>query len=191
MGALFGIFAAAVGLSVAYLFAFEAGRSRARAWRAAADAAGLADLVTSDFLGVQTGLTGRVGLLRVAFERFQRGRSEKGTRIVIDGLGHPSYEFALRKEGVGSALENMTFVLHESDDDSTWSTVADADLDGGTTSKATIVITTGSNDDQVHKRGYSGTARYLRWEITAEVDSVIVPCSAYVILSNYRHAPVP
>jgi HEAT repeat protein len=61
--------------------------------------------VSSDFLGVETGVTGRVGMLRVTLERYQRGRHEKGTRIVIDGLGHPSYEFALRKEGVGSAIE--------------------------------------------------------------------------------------
>jgi HEAT repeat protein len=95
MGPLLGLLAAAVGLSVAYVYAYEAARLRARAWRAAADAVGL----------TETGLTGGVGLLRVALERYRRGRHEKGTRVVIDGLGHPSYEFALRKEGVGSAIE--------------------------------------------------------------------------------------
>jgi hypothetical protein len=102
---LIGLLGAAVAFSVVYLFAYEAGRARVQAWREAANAAGLSDLVAADVLGVATGLTARVGLLRVAFERYQKGRSEKGTRIVIDGLGHPSYEFALRKEGVGSAIE--------------------------------------------------------------------------------------
>ena len=105
MGPLFGLLTAAMVLSVVYLFAHAAARARGEAWRAAANAAGVTDLVSSDFLGVETGVTGRVGMLRVTLERYQRGRNEKGTRIVIDGLGHPSYEFALRKEGMGSALE--------------------------------------------------------------------------------------
>jgi hypothetical protein len=105
MNPLLILLGAGVAFSIIYLFAYEAGRARMKAWREAASAAGLADPVASDVLGVQTGLTARLGLLRVSFERYQRGRSEKGTRIVIDGLGHPSYEFALRKEGVGSAIE--------------------------------------------------------------------------------------
>jgi hypothetical protein len=100
-----GILTAGVVLSVVYLFAHVAAQARGRAWRAAAHAVGLTDLVSSDFLGVETGVTGRAGMLRVTLERYQRGRHEKGTRVVIDGLGHPSYEFALRKEGVGSAIE--------------------------------------------------------------------------------------
>jgi len=105
MGPLMGILTAGVVLSVVYLFAHVAAQARGRAWRAAAHAVGLTDLVSSDFLGVETGVTGRAGMLRVTLERYQRGRHEKGTRVVIDGLGHPSYEFALRKEGMGSAIE--------------------------------------------------------------------------------------
>jgi HEAT repeat protein len=105
MSPLFALLGAAVAFSIIYLLAYEGGRARMRAWREAASDAGLADPVATDVLGVPTGLTARRGLLRVSFERYQRGRNEKGTRIVIDGLGHPSYEFALRKEGVGSAIE--------------------------------------------------------------------------------------
>jgi hypothetical protein len=107
MGPLLGLLGVAVGLSIVYVYAYEAARARARAWRAAADAVGLTEATSSSLLGVETGLTGRVGLLRVALERYRRGRHEKGTRVVIDGLGHPSYEFALRKEGVGSAIEKV------------------------------------------------------------------------------------
>ena len=99
------LFAVAAGLSVVYLFAHITAQARSRAWRSAAHAADLTEVVTSDFLGIETGLTGRSGMLRVSLERYHRGKHEKGTRIVIDGLGHPSYEFALRKEGVGSAIE--------------------------------------------------------------------------------------
>jgi hypothetical protein len=105
MGPLFGFLAAAVGLSIAYLVGHAAAQSRGRAWREAAKRVGLTELVTSDFLGIERGITGRAGMLRVTLERYQRSRDERGTRIVIDGLGHPSYEFALRKEGVGSAIE--------------------------------------------------------------------------------------
>jgi HEAT repeat protein len=100
-----GILTAGMVLSVVYLFLHVAAQARGRAWRSAAHAAGLTDLVSSDFLGVETGVTGRSGLLRVTLERYQRGKHEVGTRIVVDGLGHPSYEFALRKEGMGSAIE--------------------------------------------------------------------------------------
>jgi HEAT repeat protein len=105
MGLLGGLMAAGIVLSVVYLFAHAAARTRGEAWRRAAQAAGVTDLVSTDLLGIETGVTGKVGMLRVTLERYQRGRHERGTRIVIDGLGHPSYEFALRKEGVGSAIE--------------------------------------------------------------------------------------
>jgi HEAT repeat protein len=105
MGALSGLFVGAIVLSVVYLFAHAAARTRGEAWRRAAREAGVTDLVSTDLLGIETGVTGKVGMLRVTLERYQRGRHEKGTRIVIDGLGHPSYEFALRKEGLGSAIE--------------------------------------------------------------------------------------
>ena len=105
MSPLITFLAVGVVASVVYLFTHAAAQARSRAWRSAAHAAALTDVTTSDFLGIETGLTGRSGMLRVSLERYQRGKHEKGTRIVIDGLGHPSYEFALRKEGVGSAIE--------------------------------------------------------------------------------------
>jgi HEAT repeat protein len=107
MGPLLGLMVAAVGLSIAYLFAHAASRTRGEAWRRAARAAGVSDLVSTDLLGIETGVTGRAGMLRVTLERYKHGRHERGTRVVIDGLGHPSYEFALRKEGLGSAIEKV------------------------------------------------------------------------------------
>jgi len=105
MSPLLALLATGVVFSVIYLVTHASAQARGRAWLAAAQAAGLTELRFSDFLGIATGLSGRSGLLRVSLERYHRGKHEKGTRIVIDGLGHPSYEFALRKESVGSALE--------------------------------------------------------------------------------------
>ncbi len=59
MGPLMGILTAGVVLSVVYLFAHVAAQARGRAWRAAAHAVGLTDLVSSDFLGIETGSSSR------------------------------------------------------------------------------------------------------------------------------------
>jgi hypothetical protein len=54
-----------------------------------------------------------------------------------------------------------TLVLEESDDDSTWAAIADADLDGS----EEAYITT--NDDQVDVVYYRGTSRYVRATVIA------------------------
>ncbi len=50
-----------------------------------------------------------------------------------------------------------------------------------------LVITT-SNDVATHERGYIGIKRYVR-VISSAVSSGNLPCSAFVILGNPRHAP--
>jgi len=67
--------------------------------------AGLTDLESSSSFGIRKGLTGRIGALRVSMGRYRTSRpGDMGTRIVIDGLGHPSGEFAVHAEGLGSAV---------------------------------------------------------------------------------------
>lgn len=96
------LIAYAVMAAVGCLFAYRTARARAKAWRKAAQAAGLTDLVSSSF---RRRLTGRFGSLHVRLERYKRNRDhETGDRVVIDGLGHGSGEFALRREGMGSAV---------------------------------------------------------------------------------------
>lgn len=50
-----------------------------------------------------------------------------------------------------------TFSVLESDDDSTYSAVADADLDG-----TEPVVDGATDDDQVYLLGYKGTKRYVK-----------------------------
>jgi len=91
-------------LGIPYLLAYTVAHWRDRRWRSWAEAAGVTDLVSSSLLWIRTRLTGRIGPLRVSFERY-RAADEYGTRVVVDGLGHSSGEFDLRAENVGSAIK--------------------------------------------------------------------------------------
>jgi HEAT repeat protein len=91
--------------AIAYLVAYRSARARDERWRTAAWAAGVTHLVSTSSFGIRRGLTGRLGPLRVSFETYRTSRpGDLGTRILIDGLGHPRGGFALGQEGLGSAL---------------------------------------------------------------------------------------
>lgn len=95
--------------------------------------------------------------------------------------------------GVQAVLEvgtqagtSVTFVLHESDDDSTWNAVASGDIYGDTTTNSFVITT--ANDATVYRIGYKGVKRYLRWEITAATAGNL-PATAYILCGYPRHAP--
>ncbi len=106
MQGLFGLLVVAMAASVAYLIAFERGRSRLRAWRETAAAVGLADTSESSSFGIPTGVVGKSGPLVVTLESYQHGKSERGTRVQIGGLGHRGL-VDVRAEGVGSQLAKV------------------------------------------------------------------------------------
>ena len=90
---------------VIYLVVWGVSRERSRGRRDAARACGLTNVEVSTFMGIETKLTGRAGPLGVRMDSYSRGKSDHGTRIVIDGLRHGSYALAIRGEGVTSAIE--------------------------------------------------------------------------------------
>lgn len=104
------------------------------------------------------------------------------TGSTVDTLGYGRCEAVLAC-GTQAGTSN-TFKLEESDNDSTWGDVADADLLGGT---GTIVVTT-SNDIKHHTREYIGAKRYVRWNFSAS-SSGNIPVDCFFILSQKRHAP--
>lgn len=55
-----------------------------------------------------------------------------------------------------------TFEVQESDDDSTWSAVADGDLEG-----TEPVVDAAGDANTVHEIGYRGTAKFIRVVVTA------------------------
>jgi hypothetical protein len=106
MQGLFGLIAVAMAASVAFLIVFERSRSRLRAWRETAAAAGLTDVSESTFFGVPSSIEGHAGQLVVCLESYRHGKSEHGTRVEIGGLGHAGL-VDVRAEGVGSQLAKV------------------------------------------------------------------------------------
>ena len=106
MEPLFGLIAAAIAASVAYLVTSERRRAqlrpgacggeepRCRTWRCRRGGSSEAQ-----------GSAGRSGDLRVRLEGYRRGKYERGTKIVITGLGHGAGGLSLRREGLGTAIE--------------------------------------------------------------------------------------
>jgi hypothetical protein len=106
MQGLFGLLLAAMTASVGYLIAFERGRSRLRAWREAAAAVGLTGVSEASSFGIPTGVEGKADPLVVRLGSYRRGKTERGTRIEIGGLGHGGL-VDVRAEGVGSRLAKV------------------------------------------------------------------------------------
>ena len=85
----------------------------------------------------------------------------------------------------GGTSPDFTFEVQESDDNSTFTAVADADLQG---SEPQI---TGANDNAVYRVGYVGYKRYIRSVIkTVTGTSPTLLCSSSIILGDASQAPV-
>lgn len=113
-----------------------------------------------------------------------RTATVNGTGVDLRG-----YESALVVIDLGTfagTTPTATFQVQESDDNTTFTAVAAADLHGG----ALAGIDT-TNDEQLHVRGYIGTKRYVRVAITAIAGTgPSLPCSASIIRGHARVAPV-
>lgn len=72
-------------------------------------------------------------------------------------------------------------VIEESDDDSTFTAVAAADLDGS------VPTLSAANDNQLHRVGYMGSARYLRVSATEATS----PAPTGVVLAALIHRRRP
>ena len=92
--------------SIAYLVASERRRAHLRIWDAAAKRAGLTEVEQAEG-GIFEGgfVTGRSGSLHVRLESYRRGKYERGTKIVVTGLGHGAGGLSLRREGLSTAFE--------------------------------------------------------------------------------------
>lgn len=79
-----------------------------------------------------------------------------------------------------------TIVIEESSDDSTFTTVAAADLDGS------VPTLSAANDNQLHRIGYMGSAPYLRVTVTEATSPAPtgVVMSALIHRRRPHHAPV-
>jgi len=95
------------------------------------------------------------------------------------------YHGALIVVATGAITDGThTIEIQESDDGSSWSAVADADLQG---SEPAIGPT---NDDTVYKIGYRGTKRYLRVAVTVAGATSGGDYGAWILRHSPRKAPV-
>ncbi|MFC5217328.1 hypothetical protein [Streptomyces coerulescens] len=86
---------------------------------------------------------------------------------------------------VGTVTDGThTFAVQESDDNSSWAAVADADLQG------TEPAVTSSTDETVYEIGYKGKKRYLRVAVTVASATTGGVYGAHIVLANPRVAPV-
>ena len=90
-----------IGEGVASLFARMRGEERIVSWRGRAEQAGLTDIAVGTRFPYSDFLTGRRGRHALQIERFSESRSNKGVRVVIDGL---SDSVGLQGEGFGTAI---------------------------------------------------------------------------------------
>ena len=106
MEGLLGLVAFTIAASVAYLLSSDRRRAQRQAWRAAAARAGLSEVAEGEG-GIFRGafLAGSRDGLLVRLESYRRGKYERGTRIVVTGLGHGAGGLTLRREGLGTAFE--------------------------------------------------------------------------------------
>ena len=104
------------------------------------------------------------------------------TGNTVDLQGFEAVMFNLYYGDVADG-ESASFTVQESDDNSNWSDVADADLLG---SEPSISGTTG-DESGVSKVGYIGNKRYVRVNLTAPTTGK--PFSGIAVKSHARHDP--
>lgn len=103
------------------------------------------------------------------------------------GVDLRGYESATALIDAGAWTDGtFTFELQESDDDVTYSAVADADLVG-----TEPVIDAATEDLVVHELGYIGSKRFVRVSVTVGGTPVTgMVFGASILRSNPKYAPV-
>jgi HEAT repeat protein len=89
-----------------YFISRQARLERARQWRIVAELCGLTDVEESNPFGVSD-LSGRSNDLRVRFTEYRRGKQETGTRVIVTTEGGDLGWLRLRREDIGTALQEM------------------------------------------------------------------------------------
>lgn len=123
-----------------------------------------------------------------------RTADANGTAVDTQGYGSVSF-FALFGAS-GDTLSGSVYAeveLEESDDNSTFTDVADADVVTavtGTNTGTIAVVNDPAEDDQTYKAGYIGGKRYVRpvYNVTG-THSNGMPVAVIAVLSNPTYAP--
>lgn len=127
-------------------------------------------------------------LVKASLKPALRAATATGTAVDrADGTNYSMFQDALIVLNSGVVTDGThTFTIEDSDDNSTWATVAAGFLEGDT---PPAIITT--NDDTVYETRYTGGKRYLRVVSTITGSpSTGGLYDAMVVLSNPRRAAV-
>jgi hypothetical protein len=110
-----------------------------------------------------------------------RNAAANGTGVDLSGYNAASVVFANGAIG-GTASPTFTFEVQESDDNATFTAVADKDIRG------VEPVVTAAN--QVSQVAYLGYKRYIRAVVkTVAGTSPTLDCAAYVLLGHPANAP--
>lgn len=102
-----------------------------------------------------------------------RTATASGTGVDLQGAKAALVEFNFGAWASGV----WTPSVEESDDNSAWSAVAAADLEGSLTA-----VDSGDDDNVAQRAGYKGTKRYIRAVLTTASSPASLPCGASVII---------
>lgn len=103
--------------------------------------------------------------------------------VGVDLAGYDAAAIVLDLGAIGGTTPSFTFEVQESDDNTTFTAVADADLDAGQPADVTA-------GDTVSEVGYRGIKRYVRVAITAASGtSPTLVCSGTVVRGKPRKLP--
>lgn len=108
------------------------------------------------------------------------------TGVAVDLQGFESATLVIQAATVTDA---QTLTVEESDDNSTYTTVADDDFVGGKTAGDAFKAVAAAEDDVCRKVGYKGTKRYLKVGSTGAGATGAV-YGVIAVLGHPRHAPV-
>lgn len=118
-----------------------------------------------------------------------KATSQADPAVPVNGTGvdlanHEAAVVLIDAGAITGAGATLTFEVQESDDNVSFTAVADADLRG-----AEPVISS-ANHNQIHEIGYHGIKRYLRVAITAKAGTTpTLPVSASVVRGKPRVRP--
>lgn len=126
-------------------------------------------------------------LVKASLKPAARTATANGTAVDrVDGSNAAMYQDAMIVINSGTVTDGThTITIEDSDDNSTFATVAAANLEGDT---PPALITT--NDETVYETRYIGTKRYLRVVTTVASATTGGVYSAEVVLANPRRSAV-
>lgn len=112
----------------------------------------------------------------------QSAKAAATSTVTGTGVEVADYDGALAVIDAGTWTDGThTISVQESDDNSAWSAVADADLDG-----SEPVIDGAADDDQQYYIGYHGNKRYLRLVNTVGSATTGAVIGMYIILGEKK-----